>query len=172
MGGPQSIDLTPKSKGGTCHCQRWFVQSLVALLRPTVSYFCFVPKLPPPPPPRKLQLLESEGNFRTFPVIPESNSHFEIFPILATCDAICGWEHIYYMRGIRTNREWTGRSLGSGRRTRDSLHVRCLRQDWKNIQSRGRLWKRNCVLSSDTQMEQLSTVSYSTRPSHERQIRD
>ena len=44
MGGPQSIDLTPKGKGGTCHCQRFF-QSLVVLLRPTESDYCRVPKV-------------------------------------------------------------------------------------------------------------------------------
>ena len=44
MGGPQSIDLTPKGKGGTCHCQRFF-QSLVVVLRPTESDYCRVPKL-------------------------------------------------------------------------------------------------------------------------------
>ena len=42
---------------------------------------------------------------------------------------ICGWEHICYMQDIRTNKECTGRSLASGRRTRDSLHVRCLRPE-------------------------------------------
>lgn len=60
------------------------------------------------------------------------------------------YQNGYYMRDIRTNKEWTRRSLGSGRRTRDSLYVRCPRQDWKNIRSRGRLWKRNCIRSSDT----------------------
>lgn len=54
-------------------------QSLVVLLRPTESDYCRVPKLASPPP-RKLQLLESEANFRTFPVIPESNSHFWDIP--------------------------------------------------------------------------------------------
>ena len=41
---------------------------------------------------------------------------------MATCDAICGWEHIYYMRRIRTNREWTGRSLVQ----RGGLEIPCM----------------------------------------------
>ena len=72
-GWPESIDLTPKSKGGTCHCQR-FVQSLVVLLRPSESDYCSVAKVPSTPLPRKLRLPESEANFRTFLVIAESNA--------------------------------------------------------------------------------------------------
>ena len=47
--------IYPKSKGGTCHCQR-FVQPLVVLLRLTESDYCRVPNVAHPPPP------ESCGN--------------------------------------------------------------------------------------------------------------